>query len=823
MSDPPRHDDALAAARDPGAGEQAGATARIEDQTAELARKTTELGRKTREFEVLQRVSSDINSTLDLEEIYDIALRTMDELFEFHHANILLVEPGGETLAVVASRGYENQALGGRVRIGTGVIGLVAQKRRMMHVNNLGQQRAYAAAQRRQMMKAGRGAELADAVPVPGLPNAESQVALPLLIGEELIGVFSIESPVRRTFSEHDRGLVSIVANQIASAIHNARLYEERKRAADALQVANASLEARVAERTAALERELRVAEELLSAARSRVEGPLLGESPAVRALRAAIARAAAEHQPLLLVGPPGAGKEAVAHAVHGASRRRGAFIFVSCPELHTQPRQAGVDATPALRSDRQFLAAKLELASGGTLFLDAVHELPLEFRYALHELLENLETRSSDQQPAPDVRMIASTTRDLNRRREAVSERPDPLFRVLSGNQIAVPALADRRADIPALVDYFVRRQARQIGKVIDGVSAESMRRLETYAWPGNIQELRTVLERAMLVSRGPVIEIEEDLLDEGLAVGSYRLVSRLGSGGMGEVWLAKHRLLARPAAVKLIRHDVERGPAHEELVRRFQREAQVTSDLRSPHTVQLYDFGVNDTGSFYYVMELLEGFDLQHIVTRFGPQPWERIIMLLRQACRSLAEAHEHGLVHRDIKPPNLYVTRLGLEYDYLKVLDFGIVKDRPGEEPTMLSASDVLQGTPAFMAPERLIGESAIDGRSDLYSLACTGYWALTGQPVFHAGTPAQMLLHHVQTPPTPPSKVSERPIPGELDAILITCLEKDPAKRPSSALDLDAQLASIPCPEPWTQQKAQAWWAAHGAGVAARNAR
>ena len=803
------------------AGEPTGTPAWIEAHAEELARKTVELARKTTEFEVLQRVSSDINSTLDLEEIYDIALRTMDELFEFHHANILLVEPGGETLAVVASRGYESQAVGGRARIGTGVIGVVAQKRTMLQVSNLGQKRAYAAAQRRQMMKSGRGAELGDAVPVPGLANAESQIAIPLLIRDELIGVFSIESPVRRTFSEHDRGLVSIVANQIASAIHNARLYEERTRAAEALQAANASLEARVAERTAALERELRVAEALLSDARSRVEGPLLGESPAARAVRDAIARAAAEAGPLLLVGPPGAGKEAVAHAVHGASRRGGGFIFVSCPELHAQPRHAGAETIPAVRPERLVLAAKLELASGGTLFLDAVDQLPLEFRYALQELLEDYETRSSDQSPAPNVRVIASTTRDP--RRDVESGRPDPLFHLLSRNRIAVPALADRRQDIPVLVDHFVRRQARHLGKVVDGVSAESMRRLEAYAWPGNIRELRTVLERAILVSRATVLEIDEELLDEGIAVGSYRLVARLGSGGMGEVWLGKHRLLARPAAVKLIRHDVERGPAHEELVRRFQREAQVTSGLRSPHTVQLYDFGVNDTGSFYYVMELLEGFDLQHIVTRFGPQPWERVIMLLRQACRSLAEAHAHGLVHRDIKPANLFVTRLGSEYDYLKVLDFGIVKDQPGQEATMLSARDILQGTPAFMAPERVLGESVVDGRSDLYSLTCTAYWALTGQVVFHASTPAQMLLHHVQTPPTPPSKVSELPIPGDLETILMMCLEKDPAKRSASALELDAQLASVPCQEPWTQQKAQAWWEAHAPEVAAHNHR
>jgi serine/threonine-protein kinase len=415
-------------------------------------------------------------------------------------------------------------------------------------------------------------------------------------------------------------------------------------------------------------------------------------------------------------------------------------------------------------------------------------------------------------------VRVIASTTRDLGRGVER-GERPSRLLRQLAMNRIVVPALADRRDDIPTLVDHFVRRLARHVGKVVHGVSAESMRRLEAYAWPGNIRELRTVLERAILVSRGTVLEIDEELLDEGATVGSYRLVTRLGAGGMGEVWLAKHRLLARPAAVKLIRHDVEHGPAHEELIQRFQREAQVTSGLRSPHTVQLYDFGVNDSGSFYYVMELLEGFDLQYIVARFGPQPWERVIVLLRQACRSLAEAHAHGLVHRDIKPANLFVTRLGSEYDYVKVLDFGIVKDRFGEEATLLSARDILHGTPAFIAPERVLGEGVIDGRSDLYSLACTAYWVLTGQSVFHANSPGQMLLHHVQTAPTPPSRVLGLPIPAELEAILMMCLEKDPARRSLSALELDSQLAGVPCQEPWTEQKAQAWWELHAPEVAA----
>jgi DNA-binding NtrC family response regulator len=785
---------------------------------AELARKTSELDRKTTELQILQRVSSQINSTLDLEEIYDIALRTMDELFEFHHAVILLVEPGGETLRVVASRGYENQATGGRVRIGTGVIGVVAERRKMLHVSNLGQQRAYAAAQRRQMMKAGRGDELGDAVPVPGLHNAESQIAIPLVIRDELIGVFSIESPLQRTFSEHRRGLFLIVANQIASAINNARLYEERRRAAEALQAANASLEARVAERTAALERELRVAEALLNDARSRVDGPLLGESAAVVELREAVARQAASSEPLLLAGPPGAGKEAVAHAVHSASGRRGAFIFVSCPELHTQIRQSPVDTSPTPRSATELLAHKLELAAGGTLFLDAVHELPTALQGALQALLEERQTSSPATGGTSGVRVIASTTRDLSR--EGPRGRHDSILRFFSERVIAVPALVDRREDLPVLVNHFVRRYARQLGKVVDSVSTESMERLQKYTWPGNIRELRSVLERAVLVSRSTVLDVDEELIDEGLAVGSYRLITRLGAGGMGEVWLGKHRLLARPAAVKLIRPDVQPGGAHEQLIRRFQREAQVTAGLRSPHTVQLYDFGVNETGSFYYVMELLQGLDLHQIVTRFGPQPPERVVGLLRQACRSLAEAHEHALVHRDIKPANLFVTVLGLEYDYLKVLDFGIVKDRPGQETTMLTTQGIVQGTPAFMAPELVSGER-VDDRADLYSLACTAYWALTGQTLFQANTPGQMLLHHLQTIPRPPSEVSELPIPAELEAILMKCLEKDPVKRPSTALQFDLQLARVPFKQPWTEDRARQWWESHAPTVVPGN--
>ena len=772
----------------------------------------TELERKTAEVRILQRVSADVNSTLDLGEICDVALRTMDELFQFHHANILLLEPDNKTLKVVASRGYENQAVGGRVQVGTGVIGVVARKRQMMHVNNLGQQRAYAAAQRREMEKSDRRAQLGDAIPVPGLPNAESQIAIPLLIRDDLIGVFSIESPVPRSFGAHERDLVSIIANQIASAIHNARLYEERRAAAAALQQANLSLEARVAERTAALERELRVAQALLSEARSRVEGPLLGGSAAVRELRDAIARQARSIEPLLLTGPAGSGKEAVARAVHDASGRPGAFIFVRCAELTTQYRHAG-ETTAAAKGDSvpPLLASRFELASGGTVFLDAVHELAADLQQAVHDTLGRDRSRvSRGESGGPDVRVIASTTHDLRQPPPGVFR---PLFEVLAANRVSVPPLADRREDIPTLVDHFVRRHARRLGKVIDEVSPDSMRRMEAYTWPGNIRELRTVLERAVLVCKSTLLELDAEQLNEAMAVGSYRLVSPLGAGGMGEVWLARHRFLVRPAAVKLIRHDVAPGADRDQLVRRFEREAHVTAALRSPHTVQLYDFGVNESGSFYYVMEYLDGLDLQRVVKRFGPQPAERVIAILRQACRSLAEAHERGLVHRDIKPANLFVTRLGTEYDYLKILDFGVVKEQAAPDETMLSNPDVVQGTPAFMPPEIVLGEKHIDGRADLYSLACAAYWSLTGHNLFEATSPAQMLLHQVRTRPVPPSERSELSIPKRLEAILMTCLEKDSARRPSSALELDSQLAEVRPESPWTNERARNWWQTH----------
>jgi tRNA A-37 threonylcarbamoyl transferase component Bud32 len=217
---------------------------------------------------------------------------------------------------------------------------------------------------------------------------------------------------------------------------------------------------------------------------------------------------------------------------------------------------------------------------------------------------------------------------------------------------------------------------------------------------------------------------------------LGSYRLTERLGQGGMGEVWRAEHRFLARPAAIKLIRADFGAMAADREmeLRARFEREAQATASLRSPHTIELYDFGIADDGTFYYVMELLEGVDLQVFVERFGPVPVARTVHLLKQLCESLAEAHDRGLIHRDIKPANVFVCRYGREVDFVKVLDFGLVKSIERDLAAThlnVTVAPAAQGTPAFMAPEQALGDRSVDGRSDIYAVGCLGYWLVTGR--------------------------------------------------------------------------------------------
>ena len=304
---------------------------------------------------------------------------------------------------------------------------------------------------------------------------------------------------------------------------------------------------------------------------------------------------------------------------------------------------------------------------------------------------------------------------------------------------------------------------------------------------------------------------------LREAQEMGSYRLVERLGAGGMGEVWRAEHNLLARDAAIKLVRPEVlgARNETEAHLIlRRFEREAQATAQLSSPHTIQLFDFGMTREGTFYYVMELLVGRDLESFVREFGPVPANRAVFLLRQVCHSLADAHARGLVHRDIKPANIYVCRMGLEYDFVKVLDFGLVKsNRRAAGDTLLTVDHTTTGTPAYMAPEIILGEADVDRRADVYALGCVAYFMLTGSIVFEAETPMKMLLQHLHAQPVPPSQRAEVPIPRELDDLVLACLHKDPDKRPQNAEELFRLACGCTHCDGWDQTRATDWWRVH----------
>jgi serine/threonine-protein kinase len=296
---------------------------------------------------------------------------------------------------------------------------------------------------------------------------------------------------------------------------------------------------------------------------------------------------------------------------------------------------------------------------------------------------------------------------------------------------------------------------------------------------------------------------------------LGSYQLGEVLGQGGMGEVHLATHRMLARPAAIKIIRSEVlgaSSSSAAKVIVERFRREAQAAAALRSPHTIELYDFGVSDNGTFYYVMELLDGLDLETLVERFGPLHAERAVHFLKQACNSLGEAHARGMIHRDVKPSNLHATRLGLTVDFLKILDFGLVKNIGPQPDSTLTAPQVAPGTPTYMAPEIAMGEKP-DQRADVYSLGCVAYWLLTGQLLFDGRNPAEVMNRHVKDDPIPPSKRTELDVPPELDELVLACLSKNRDLRPANGEELGRRLAALHLEEKWTQDRARSWWETH----------
>lgn len=291
-----------------------------------------------------------------------------------------------------------------------------------------------------------------------------------------------------------------------------------------------------------------------------------------------------------------------------------------------------------------------------------------------------------------------------------------------------------------------------------------------------------------------------------EAQQLGQYYLRSQLGVGGMGEVYLAEHQLLKRPCAIKLIRPSVGSDPRAQE---RFEREVRLTATLSHPNTVEIYDYGRTEDGTYYYVMEYLPGLNLAELVEQHGPLPPGRAVYLLRQVCGALREAHAAGLIHRDIKPTNIFAAQRGGSDDVAKLLDFGLVRPVARPDTPQLSGEGQVLGTPLFMSPEQATSGRELDGRTDLYSLGAVAYYLLTGRPPFDQEDGIRLLIAHARDPVPPPSAI-RKDIPEDLERVVLRCLAKDPADRFPNAETLERALGECGCAREWDEGRAAQWW-------------
>jgi serine/threonine-protein kinase len=323
----------------------------------------------------------------------------------------------------------------------------------------------------------------------------------------------------------------------------------------------------------------------------------------------------------------------------------------------------------------------------------------------------------------------------------------------------------------------------------------------LDALLWGGVSVTMATLVSRVIYGLRKEVQAAQK--------LGQYTLLQKLGAGAMGEVYLASHALLRRRTAIKLLRPDAD-GHGLE----RFEREVQLTSQLTHPNTIAIYDYGHTADGRFYYVMEYLEGVDLDGLLSLDGPQPPARVIHILRQVCGALEEAHGAGLLHRDIKPANLFLCRRRGLPDLVKVLDFGLVKEVGGAEEESPQRVHLVVGTPLYLAPEAILFPSRVDARGDLYSLGAVGYALLTGCHVFDGKSSTEICSHHLHTAPTPPSVRLGRELPRDLCDILMRCLSKHAGERFASARELRLALSACADAGRWTEEDSERWWMAKG---------
>ncbi|MBN1421221.1 MAG: serine/threonine protein kinase [Planctomycetes bacterium] len=301
-------------------------------------------------------------------------------------------------------------------------------------------------------------------------------------------------------------------------------------------------------------------------------------------------------------------------------------------------------------------------------------------------------------------------------------------------------------------------------------------------------------------------VIHRLREKVREARRLGPYTIEEKLGEGAMGEVYRARHALLRRPTAIKLLRPE----RASEACIARFEREVQATSRLSHPNTVAIYDYGRTPDGVFYCAMELLPGVTLKTLIEDEGAVAETRAIHILRQTAASLAEAHGEGLVHRDIKPANIMLCERGGSFDVVKVLDFGLVRDLGEAADAIGMAPGTIAGTPETLSPEAIRTPEAIDGRSDIYALGIVGYTLVAGRGPFDAESAAEIMRHHIETPPPPPSVRLGRPVAPDLEAVILSCLEKNPSRRPPDARRLIETLDACRDAGRWTQEEARRWW-------------
>jgi serine/threonine-protein kinase len=365
------------------------------------------------------------------------------------------------------------------------------------------------------------------------------------------------------------------------------------------------------------------------------------------------------------------------------------------------------------------------------------------------------------------------------------------------------------KRALVLSLADILTFPLIMAIAALVDDDIATQWKSAQTVAM--FVQDYVLVGATALGAAvGGHLIFVARRELFQARQLGRYRLKARVGSGGMGEVWLAWDDALRRDVALKIL----ARQASDRQLVR-FEREALAASSLQSPHTIRVFDFGASDDGVWFIAMEFLEGADLAAIVTDHGPMPPARAVRFARHACASLLEAHEVGIVHRDIKPANLFVTRAGDQFDLLKLLDFGIAKNLADERDVQVTQAGFMAGTPAYMAPEVCTGVPA-DERSDIYSLGAVLYFLVCGSPPFPGENVAAVMLSQVHEEPETPSQRLGSLVPPDLENVILRCLDKNPDRRFKNVRDLDAALVRCAVGRAWTNDDARAFWLQRGSG-------